>query len=426
MVLRMSDPADNLNRYLVGGIVRDRLLGVPSGDSDWVVVGSTPEEMVSLGFKPVGADFPVFLHPVTGDEFALARTERKSAKGYHGFVVHAAPDVTLEEDLARRDLTINAMAEDSDGNLIDPFNGKADVEARVLRHVSDAFAEDPVRLLRVARFSARFHALGFTVADDTLALMRELVSAGEVDALVAERVWAETRRALDEAFPGRFIEVLRECEALKVLFPEIDALFGVPQPEKHHPEIDTGVHVMLAMNMSATLNTSNRARLAVMLHDLGKALTPEDVLPRHIAHESRGVDPVRQVCERLKVPTDYRELAVLVCRHHLNSHRLFELNPKTVVKLLEQLRSFGQGSFVDDFTAACECDARGRAGLVDKPYPQAAELRRLVELTRNISARDVLAKTPQLEGRAIGEAIRRERIRIISESRQNPDDTAAH
>ncbi len=413
----MSDPADSLQRYLVGGAVRDRLLGLSVGDRDWVVVGATPEQMGDLGFKPVGADFPVFLHPVTHEEHALARTERKSAPGYRGFVIHAAPDVTLEQDLARRDLTINAIAADSDGSLIDPFNGQRDAQDRILRHVSPAFAEDPVRLLRIARFAARFNSLGFSVAPETLELMRQLVADGEVDALVPERVWAEMRRALDEPKPSVFFQVLRDCGALKVLLPELDALFGVPQPPKHHPEVDSGVHVMMALDVSARLGASNRARFAVLLHDLGKALTPAEELPRHIRHEHRGIRPVEEVCARLKVPGDYRDLARLVCQHHLNAHRFDELKPATVNKLLESLGAYRQGSFVDDFAIACECDARGREGLEDRDYPAADNIRAVAAKAARVSAADVLAREPDLQGQALGDAIRAERVRVIAEAR---------
>lgn len=413
----MSDPADSLQRYLVGGAVRDQLLELPVGDRDWVVVGATPEQMGDLGFKPVGADFPVFLHPVTHEEYALARTERKSAPGYRGFVIHAAPDVTLEEDLARRDLTINAMAMDSNGKLIDPFNGQRDAQDRVLRHVSAAFAEDPVRLLRIARFAARFSELNFNVAPETLELMQQLVADGEVDALVAERVWAEMRRALDESKPSTFFEVLRACGALKVLLPEVDALFGVPQPPKHHPEVDSGVHVMMALDMSASLHASNRARFAVLLHDLGKGLTPDEELPRHIRHEHRGVKPVEAVCARLKVPGDYGDLARLVCRHHLDAHRFNELKPTTVNKLLESLGTYRQGSYVDDFATACESDARGRKGLEDREYTSASNIRTIAALAAKVNAAAVLAHQPDLKGQALGDAIRAERVRVIAEAK---------
>lgn len=416
MVDRMRDAAATLERYLVGGAVRDRLLGRSVGDRDWVVVGSTPDEMLTLGFKQVGADFPVFLHPDSHEEYALARTERKSGPGYHGFDVHAAPDVTLEDDLKRRDLTINAIAEDVDGKLIDPFNGCQDIDARMLRHVSDAFVEDPVRVLRVARFAARLHQAGFRVADDTRALMRELASSGELDALVAERVWAETRRALMEPNPSVYFEVLADCGALERLFPEIHALFGVPQPEAHHPEIDTGKHVMMALDLSASLDANERTRYAVLLHDLGKALTPEKDLPRHIAHEHRGLELVKNLSERLKVPKDCSELALLVCREHIKMHRLDELKPSTVVSLLETLSAYRENSYVEDFALACECDARGRLGLETRPYPQRQKLLDCVALTRPVNAARVLEKNPGLEGPAIGDAIRRARIDLIKKA----------
>ncbi|HEX8777467.1 MAG TPA: multifunctional CCA addition/repair protein, partial [Rhodanobacter sp.] len=320
--------------YLVGGAVRDKLLGRPEGDRDYVVTGASPDELLALGYKPVGRDFPVFLHPRTGEEHALARTERKSGRGYHGFEFHADPAVTLEQDLARRDLTINAIAEDEHGALIDPYGGARDLEARVLRHVSPAFAEDPVRLLRVARFAARFAPLGFTVADETMALLRQMVAEGEVDHLVPERVWAETRKALAEPQPSAFLRVLREAGALRVLFAEVDALYGVPQRAEFHPEIDTGVHMELVLDAAARLAPGNDVvGFCALTHDLGKALTPIDELPRHVMHEQRGVAPLRALAARLKVPTEHAALAELVCREHLNAHRALELKPATVLKL---------------------------------------------------------------------------------------------
>ncbi|MGB8379392.1 MAG: multifunctional CCA addition/repair protein [Rhodanobacteraceae bacterium] len=399
--------------YLVGGAVRDRLLGRSVSDSDYVVVGATPEEMARLGYRPIGKDFPVFLHPDTHEEYALARMERKSGRGYHGFVFQVDQSVTLEQDLARRDLTINAMAEDADGRLIDPFGGARDLENRVLRHVAPAFAEDPVRVLRVARFAARYAPLGFRVADETLALMREMVADGEVDHLVAERVWAETRRALTEPQPSAFLRTLRACGALAVLFPEIDALYGVPQSAKHHPEVDTGVHLELVLDMAARVAPGDDlVGFCALTHDLGKALTPADELPRHIAHEARGVAPLRALAARLKVPAEHAALAELVCRLHLNAHRALELRPRSMLKLLEQLDSFRRPERLDSFLAACEADKRGRAGFADAAYPQAVYLRDAFAAARAVDAASFLAEG--IAGPAVGEAMRRARIDAIA------------
>ncbi|HEY9238718.1 MAG TPA: multifunctional CCA addition/repair protein, partial [Burkholderiaceae bacterium] len=362
--------------YLVGGAVRDKLLNRPVVDHDRVVVGALPEELLALGYKPVGKDFPVFLHPETGEEYALARTERKSGRGYHGFVFQADPTITLEQDLARRDLTINAIAEDEHGALTDPFGGVRDIEARVLRHVSPAFVEDPVRVLRVARFAARFAPLGFGVAAETMALMRQMVADGEVDHLVPERVWAETRKALGEPQPSMFLRVLRACGALAVLFPEVDALYGVPQRAEFHPEIDTGMHVEMVLDAAARLAPGNDVvGFCALTHDLGKALTPSDELPRHIDHEHRGVAPLRALAARLKVPTEHAALAELVCREHLNVHRAFELKPATVLKLLGALDALRRPARLELFLAACEADKRGRRGHEHDVYPQADYLR---------------------------------------------------
>ena len=344
--------------YLVGGAVRDELLARPSGDRDWVVVGATPAEMIEAGYQPVGRDFPVFLHPQTHEEYALARTERKTAPGYRGFVVHAAPEVTLEDDLARRDLTINAMARDAEGALVDPHGGRRDLQARVLRHVSPAFAEDPVRILRLARFAARLH--DFSVAPETMALMRAMVEAGEVDALVAERVWQELARGLMEAKPSRMFELLRECGALARLLPEVDRLWGVPQRAEYHPEVDTGVHLMMVLDMAARLDANLAVRFACLGHDLGKGTTPADVLPRHIGHEMRSRKLVRSLCERWKVPTDCRELAEVVALEHGNVHRSGELNAAAVLRLLERCDALRRPQRFDELLLACECDARGR------------------------------------------------------------------
>jgi tRNA nucleotidyltransferase (CCA-adding enzyme) len=399
--------------YLVGGAVRDRLLGQPARERDWVVVGATPDDLRARGFLPVGRDFPVFLHPETKEEYALARTERKTAPGYHGFVFHADPAVTLEEDLRRRDLTINAMAEDESGALIDPYGGQRDLAARVLRHVSPAFAEDPVRILRVARFYSRFRPLGFRVADETLALMRQMVVAGETDALQPERVWQETRRALLQDDPAAFFELLRECGALARLFPELDALFGVPQTPKHHPEIDTGVHVLMALSQAARLQAPLEVRFAVLCHDFGKALTPETILPHHYGHEARGIERVTQLCERLRVPSDCRELALRVTRHHLLVHQAEQLRPGTLIELLERNDAFRQPERFEQFLQACECDARGRLGLEDRAYPQAAFLRGALQAASAVTAQAIVAQG--LQGEAVGRELRERRIRAITD-----------
>jgi len=403
--------------YLVGGAVRDRRLGRTVTERDWVVVGATPEAMRERGFKPVGKDFPVFLHPETGEEYALARTERKTAAGYHGFEFHANPEVTLEEDLARRDLTINAMAEDPEGRLIDPFGGAADLEARILRHVSPAFAEDPVRILRLARFSARYAPLGFRVADDTLALCRRMVEAGEADALVPERVWQELARALMEDSPATFVTVLRDCGALARVLPEVDRLFGVPQPERHHPEVDTGQHLLLALQRSAALAAPLEARFAVLVHDLGKGLTPPAEWPRHIGHAQRGLKPVRAVCERLRTPRACRDLALAVTRDHLNCHRALSLKPATVVDLLHRLDAFRKPKRLDGFLVACQADAQGRRGLEERAYPEAEYLRQAFEAACAVDARPFVEQG--LKGEQIREAIREEQVRRVRDVKKN-------
>jgi tRNA nucleotidyltransferase (CCA-adding enzyme) len=402
-----------MQTYLVGGAVRDKLLKRPVTDRDHVVVGATPDELLALGYKPVGKDFPVFLHPVNGEEHALARTERKSGHGYHGFVFQADASVTLEQDLARRDLTINAIAEDAHGVLTDPHHGVRDIEARVLRHVSPAFVEDPVRVLRVARFAARFAPLGFTVADETMALMRQMVRDGEVDHLVPERVWAETRKALGEAQPSAFIRVLRECGALAVLFPELDALYGVPQRAEFHPEIDTGIHLEMVLDAAARIAPGNDlVGFCALTHDLGKALTPSDELPRHVGHEHRGVAPLRALAARLKVPVDYAALAEQVCREHLNAHRAFELRPATVLKLLAALDALRRPERLDIFLAACEADKRGRLGQENSDYPQAAWLREARAAAASVNAAVFIERG--LSGPAIGKAMDAARIDAIS------------
>ncbi len=400
--------------YLVGGAVRDQLLGRASGDRDWVVVGGTPAEMLEAGFEPVGRDFPVFLHPDTHEEYALARTERKTAPGYHGFAFHAAPEVTLEEDLARRDLTINAMARGEDGALVDPYGGQRDLADKVLRHVSPAFAEDPVRILRLARFAARFH--DFSVAPETLALMRGMVEAGEVDALVAERVWQELSRGLMEARPSRMFEVLRECGALARLLPEVDRLWGVPQRPEYHPEVDTGVHLTMVLDMSARLGASLAVRFACLGHDLGKGTTPADVLPRHIGHEMRSRTLVRALCERWKVPTDCRELAEVVAMEHGNVHRSGELNAAAVLRLLERCDALRRPQRFDELLLACECDARGRLGKEAEPYPQRERLAAALRAALAVDTAPIAAEAVErgLKGPAIGEAVREARVRAIA------------
>lgn len=397
--------------YLVGGAVRDRLLGLPVTDRDYVVVGATPDDLLGAGFKQVGADFPVFLHPDTGDEYALARTERKTARGYHGFAVHFSPDVTLEEDLRRRDLTINAMAQAPDGTVIDPYGGQADLAARRLRHVSPAFAEDPVRILRLARFAARFHRMGFAVADDTQALMRRMVAAGEVDALVPERVWQEFERALREPDPQRFIGVLRDCGALARVLPELDRLFGVPQPAEPHPEIDTGVHVLMVLEQAARLSPDPQVRFAALMHDLGKGSTPPAEWPSHHGHEARGVGLLKTLCERLKVPVAYRELAIAVARDHGNAHRALELRPGTLLEVLERTDALRRPQRFAQFLLACEADHRGRLGFENRPYPQARRLQLAFEAARGV---DVAALVQRgLTGEAMREALRAARTQAI-------------
>jgi tRNA nucleotidyltransferase (CCA-adding enzyme) len=407
-----------MQTYLVGGAVRDRLLGLSSGDNDHVVVGETPQAMLDAGFKPVGRDFPVFLHPRTGEEYALARTERKSGRGYRGFVVDSDPSVTLEDDLQRRDFTINAIAEREDGTLVDPHGGARDIQARVLRHVGPAFVEDPVRVLRAARFMARFAPLGFSVAPETMALMRSMAASGELDALVPERVWQELSRALASARPAAFLQTLHACDALKAILPEVDALYGVPQRAEYHPEIDTGIHVELVCDMAAMLAPGDDiVGFAALTHDLGKALTPTEELPRHVMHEQRGLAPLRALCERLRVPAAHRELATMACREHLNVHRLFELRNETVHDLLARCDAFRKPERIAQLAQACEADKRGRAGLQDEDYPQARELLRLHTAALAVRAADVAAEG--LQGPAFGEALRKARIAAIGEARRS-------
>ncbi len=407
-----------MRSYLVGGAVRDKLLGRHVADRDYVVVGTTPADMLAAGFKPVGKDFPVFLHPDTAEEYALARTERKTGAGYHGFAFIADSSVTLEADLARRDLTINAMAEDQHGALVDPYGGLRDLHARVLRHVSPAFAEDPVRVLRVARFLARYAPLGFQIADETLQLMRDMVTSGEVDHLVPERVWAETRKALSEPRPSAFLQSLRACGALERLFPEVDALYGVPQRAEYHPEVDTGIHIEMVLDMAAHLAPGDDLiGFCALTHDLGKALTPEREWPRHIQHEQRGVPPLRQLGGRLRVPVEHLELAILCCRYHLHAHRAAELRADSTLELLEKLDVWRRPQRLSQFLTVCEADARGRLGFTDKPYPQRDILLGAHATALTVKAAAFVAAG--LQGDAIAKAMRAARIDAIAAMRQN-------
>lgn len=407
--------------YLVGGAVRDQLLGKQVQDKDYVVVGATPEEMLEQGFQQVGKDFPVFLHPVTKDEYALARTERKSGKGYKGFDVYAATDVTLEQDLMRRDITINAIAQDKDGNLIDPCNGKNDLEAKIIRHVTGAFAEDPLRVLRVARFHARLAPLGFTIAPETLALMEAIVRSSELEALVPERVWVEVRKALMEEKPSQFFTSLRACGALNVLFPEIDKLFGVPQRKEYHPEIDTGVHTMMVVDKAAHFNADSEVRFAALVHDLGKAETPADVLPRHIGHEKRSLKLVRNICKRFRVPNSYEKLALRVAEYHGVMHRIRELKASTLLELFEKLDAFRERERVIKFVLACKCDSLGRGGVEGEAYPQEKYFFNALDACENVDASIYIGQG--LVGKAIGDAIRKERIALLRAFNNDYSDT---
>ncbi|HEY0847736.1 MAG TPA: multifunctional CCA addition/repair protein [Noviherbaspirillum sp.] len=402
-----------MKTYVVGGAVRDALLGLPVQDHDHVVVGATPEDMVALGFRPVGKDFPVFLHPTTHEEYALARTERKTAPGYKGFVFHTAPDVTLEQDLIRRDLTINAMAQAEDGSIVDPFGGQKDLRAHVFRHVSDAFAEDPVRILRVARFAARF--TDFSVAPETNALMQRMVEAGEVDALVPERVWQELSRGLMEIKPSRMFEVLRACGALARILPELDVLWGVPQPAQHHPEIDTGVHVMMVIDYAARRGHALPIRCAALMHDLGKGVTPQHEWPRHHGHEAHGVRLVDQVCKRLKIPNDCRDLAAMTAREHGNIGRAFDLRASTIVTLFERCDAFRKPQRFIDMLHACECDYRGRAGCEDIPFPQADYLQVALAAAQGVNAGDV-ARRHADQPQCIPEAVHAARVAAVADA----------
>lgn len=402
-----------MKTYLVGGAVRDELLGLPVRERDWVVVGARPEDLLDRGFRPVGKDFPVFLHPQTNEEYALARTERKTGPGYRGFDTRFSPDVTLEQDLERRDLTLNAIAKDLEtGELIDPFGGVRDLRSGVLRHVSRAFVEDPVRVLRAARFAARFAPLGFTVAPETLALMREIAAGGELNALVAERVWQELHKALQMPAPWAFFEVLREANALAIVFPELDALFGVPPPAQWHPEIDTGIHTLMVLEQACRLSADPIVRFAALVHDLGKAATPREEWPRHVMHEHRSAPLIEALCARLRVPNAYRDLAVLVGRHHLAMHKAMELRPGTLLDLLEHLDAFRRPERVEQFILACEADARGRKGFEDRDYPQADFVRRAHAAARTVALTE--EARAGLNGEQIAAQYREARVRALA------------
>ncbi|HSW11776.1 MAG TPA: multifunctional CCA addition/repair protein [Solimonas sp.] len=402
-----------MKRYLVGGAVRDALLGLEVHERDWVVIGATPEEMAAAGYLPVGKDFPVFLHPQTKEEHALARTERKTGRGYKGFSFHTGPEVTLEEDLVRRDLTVNAIAQDEDGTLIDPHGGRRDLEARLLRHVSGAFSEDPVRILRVARFHARFAPLGFRIADETMTLMRQMVEAGEADHLVPERVWQETKRALMQDSPGSFFRTLHECGALARVMPELAALSGVPQRADYHPEVDTLVHTLMCVDTGARSGYPLEVRYSALVHDLGKAATPQEELPSHRMHDLRGVPLVQQFNERLRVPAACRELALVHTREHLVIHQAQQLRPATLLGLLERIGAFARGERFEQVLQASLCDARGRLGFEDCDYPPAGYLRSARDVASQVQAADVMREG--LSGPAIGEALKEQRIRQLKE-----------
>ena len=403
-----------MKTYLVGGAVRDGLLGITGADRDWVVVGSTPEAMTAQGFRPVGKDFPVFLHPQTHEEYALARTERKTAPGYKGFVVHASPEVRLEEDLARRDLSINAIAQAEDGTLIDPYGGQHDLQHKVLRHVTEAFREDPVRILRVARFAARFPE--FKVAAQTLALMQDMVAAGEVDALVSERVWQELSKGLMSAKPSRMLQVLRDCGALKILLPEVDRLYGVPQPPEHHPEIDTGVHLEMVLDETARVHAPLEVRFAALCHDLGKGTTAKELLPRHIGHEQRSVTLLRKLCERLRVPVPCRELAEVVAREHGHLHGAMSFGAEALLRLLIRCDAIRRPERFALALQACECDARGRLGLQQRDYPQSAHLQTMLNAALSVDTANMSALAMQqgLSGMEVGQRIEQARVKAIA------------
>ncbi len=402
--------------YLVGGAVRDKLLGYPFHEHDWVVVGATPAQMLATGYQQVGKDFPVFLHPETKEEHALARTERKNGQGYTGFSVYAAPDVTLQQDLQRRDLTINAIAQDNNGNYIDPYGGMADIKHKILRHVSDAFAEDPLRVLRVARFYARYAHLGFSVANETLALMRQLSASGELNTLSPERVWVETAKALGSQSPAAYFQLLHDCGALQALMPELAALWGIPQPEKWHPEIDTGVHTLLVLEQAAALSERLDIRFACLVHDLGKGVTKAELLPSHHGHEHTGLPLINQLCQRLRVPNDCRDLALLVCEYHQLVHKARELKPATVFKLFNGIDLWRKPQRLADIVLCCMADLRGRTGFEQADYPQAAYLQQLADAAKAVNVREIVAKGVQ--GEAIGAELQRARLAAISAAKR--------
>ncbi|MCG7498221.1 multifunctional CCA addition/repair protein [Vibrio sp. Of7-15] len=402
--------------YLVGGAVRDAQLGITVKDQDWVVVGATPEQMTAQGYQTVGQDFPVFLHPKTKQEYALARTERKAGKGYKGFTCYSAPDVTLEQDLLRRDLTINAIAQAPNGDLIDPFNGLDDLNNKVLRHVSDAFIEDPLRVLRVARFAARFHSLGFAIAHETMNLMTQIVESGEVNALTPERVWMEWEKSLSSDDPQIFLDVLRECGALNIILPELDALFGVPQPEKWHPEIDTGIHTLMVAKQAALLSPSLPVRLAAQLHDLGKGITPKEEWPSHKMHCHTGIQLIKEVCQRQKVPNEFRDLALLVCEHHSNIHRAQELRPATFIKILDKMDCWRKPERLEQVLLCCQADHAGRKGLEDQPYPQKALFQQAFTAAQHVEVKHIVAAG--FKGAAIREELTKQRIEAVAAVRK--------
>ena len=403
--------------YLVGGAVRDKLLNYPSTENDWVVVGGSPQQMLDQGYQPVGQDFPVFIDPKSGEEYALARTERKSGHGYQGFTFHTDPDISLDEDLVRRDLTINAMAEGADGSIIDPYGGQRDLNAKILRHVSEAFTEDPLRVLRVARFAARYHHLGFTVAPETMALMQQLADSGELSHLVAERLWKETERALGERSPDIYIQVLRDCGALAKLLPEVDDLFGIPQRADYHPEIDTGIHTLMSLQQAAQLSPCSKIRFSVLVHDLGKAITPEHVLPSHKGHEERGLPLVKNVCDRFKVPNAHRQLAMVVTEYHLLCHKALELRPETTLKLLKGLGALKSSQRLEEFLLCCEADARGRTGFEDRDYPSADFLRGAMQVASSTDISDLLEA--DVSGADIGRQLSLRQIAELTEFKDN-------
>lgn len=410
-----------MKAYLVGGAVRDKLLGLETRDRDWVVTGSSPEEMLEKGYKPVGRDFPVFLHPETGEEYALARTERKKGHGYHGFTFHTGPDIRIEEDLKRRDFTINAMAMDLENNeLIDPWGGEKDIHNKIIRHVSEAFNEDPLRVLRLARFSARFANIGFSIDKNTLALARQLANSGELQHLAAERIWQETRLALAENSPSTFLAVLKQTGALDALFPEVAALYGVPQPEKHHPEIDCGKHLELTLDRASSLSRDNAVHFAVLCHDLGKGITPSEILPRHIGHEQAGLPLVKAICERLKVPKNYKRLAMQVCEWHLHAHRANELKPTTLLKFLSAVDAFRQPDNFSRFLLACQADFQGRLHSEHKPYPQADYLRDCLQACQAIPVNDWLDQNKS--GPEIAQSLEQARITALKTVRPHNTD----